>query len=583
MNHRTSPTLLVCCLAYALSSTTHGDSIRTVALSGSHAPGTPPGVTFDSFEFRYLGAIDSIGQTAFVARLAGTEVESSNDIGIWSEGGGGGLELVAREGDPALGMGPGVNFTYRLASIWFLQNVEATFNGLGQTAFYSTVDGNGVDATNDFGIWSQGGGGTLELVAREGDSAPDTGPGVNFEFSGPTGSVIRLNDLGQSAFYSRLTGTGVDSTNDSGIWSQGDGGGLSLVARKGDPAPGIGSGVNFGNLDYSPVLNSVGQTAFNAGLIGTGIDSTNNGSIWLEVSGGGLELVAREGDSAPGTGSGVVFGDDFFDSFSRVLLNDLGQTAFEATLTGTGVTRTNHVGIWSEGGGGGLELVARAGDPAPGAGPGVNFGNTPGFSPFFGSLRLNGLGQTAFNSRLVGIGVDSTNDYGIWAEGDNGLTLVAREGDPALGTDEGVVFGYSSPYGDSITNPFSVPVLNGVGGMVFGATLIGTGVDSTNNSGIWAQDPNGILTLIARKGDVIDVSDGPGSDFRTIAGLSFADGLGNESGHSTAFNDLGQLVFNASFTDGSSGVFVTNLVAVPEPGALALAVMGLLWSFSRRR
>jgi hypothetical protein len=42
---------------------------------------------------------------------------------------------------------------------------------------------------------------------------------------------------------------------------------------------------------------------------------------------------------------------------------------------------------------------------------------------------------------------------------------------------------------------------------------------------------------------------------------------------------LDQLAFRASFTDGSSGVFVSNRVAVPEPSSLllaALAAAGLL-------
>jgi hypothetical protein len=37
---------------------------------------------------------------------------------------------------------------------------------------------------------------------------------------------------------------------------------------------------------------------------------------------------------------------------------------------------------------------------------------------------------------------------------------------------------------------------------------------------------------------------------------------------------LGQVSFEARFTDGSSGVFVSNLVAVPEPaGAVPLALV----------
>jgi hypothetical protein len=50
-------------------------------------------------------------------------------------------------------------------------------------------------------------------------------------------------------------------------------------------------------------------------------------------------------------------------------------------------------------------------------------------------------------------------------------------------------------------------------------------------------------------------------DFRTLSDLNFATASGNSDGRSSGFNNLGQLVFWASFTDGSQGVFVSNAVA----------------------
>jgi hypothetical protein len=40
-----------------------------------------------------------------------------------------------------------------------------------------------------------------------------------------------------------------------------------------------------------------------------------------------------------------------------------------------------------------------------------------------------------------------------------------------------------------------------------------------------------------------------------------------------AFNDLGQFAFLATFTDGSSGIFVSNVAAIPEPNGLILATL----------
>ena len=90
-------------------------TLRTVAFSGTLAPGTPEGVLFSSFG---RPALNNAGQTAFVGSLTGTEVDRAFDSGIWSEGGGSGLALVAREGNEAPGTPEGVHFrslTTRLA------------------------------------------------------------------------------------------------------------------------------------------------------------------------------------------------------------------------------------------------------------------------------------------------------------------------------------------------------------------------------------------------------------------------------------------------------------------------------------
>ena len=83
-------------------------------------------------------------------------------------------------------------------------------------------------------------------------------------------------------------------------------------------------------------------------------------------------------------------------------------------------------------------------------------------------------------------------------------------------------------------------------------------MDFTNDRGIWATDTSGALQLIARTGDQLEVAPG---DFRTISDLDFVAATGNGDGRQSGFNNFGQLVFWASFTDGSQGVFVSNVVA----------------------
>ena len=283
----------------------------------------------------------------------------------------------------------------------------------------------------------------LRTVALSGQQVPGTDPGVIYDSFGAYydslfGAFFRgpvLNDAGQTAFRADLTGSGVSSTNNQGVWSEGSGS-LALVARTGSQAPGAPSGVNF-RIDptlelFSPVLNEAGQTAFYGGLTDGSV------GIWSEGS-GSLNLVARGGVQAPGAPAGVNL------SFSAGLdpfnldwpkLNDAGQTAFVGALTGAGVTTTNNWGVWSNGSGS-LDLVARAGDQAPGTPSGVNYGvSTVG--PAVGGL--NDAGQIALWANLAGSGVVGDQNFGVWSGGSGSLMLVTRSGDHAPGTPSGVNF-----------------------------------------------------------------------------------------------------------------------------------------------
>ena len=126
-----------------------------------------------------------------------------------------------------------------------------------------------------------------------------------------------------------------------------------IVAREGAVAPGVGAGVSFDDLnDVSPVINDLGQTAFSAGIAGVGVVDANDRGVWSEGT-GVLTVVAREGDQAPGAGTGVVFsevlvleipwypGDPFqVPAFLGTVINGVGQTAFAAAVSGPGVDDT---------------------------------------------------------------------------------------------------------------------------------------------------------------------------------------------------------------------------------------------------
>lgn len=476
-------------------------------------------------------------------------------------------------------------------------------NSAGQVSFKSILTGSGVDATNNLGLWSEGTG-SLNLVARRGGAATGTPTGVVFD--NILGHLI--NDAGQTAFRGQVAGVGADSSNDQGIWSEGSGS-LVLIAREGSSAPGTGAGAEFSSM-LNPLLNDAGQVAFRAELRGSSVHSNNRG-IWSEGP-GSLSLLARREFQAPGLDAGVNF-----DGLGIPVLNSLGQTAFLGNLNGTGINSLNDSAIWSEGSGS-LSIVAREGDSATGTGIGVVF---KGFAP---DVAINDAGHTAFLGLLVGTGVNSTNEVGMWSGVAGALELVWREGDAAPGTPDGTVFDGSdieeplinsqgeiafrgTVIGSGINsgrhkgiwtgvsgaldlvalegaeapgtstgvkfNSFNKPVLNGAGQTAFVGSITGTSINGANDVGIWATDPGGILVLIAREGDLFDVNDDPlAEDLRTISGLSMIPNTGGEDGRANPFNDAGQLALHLGFTDGSEGIFVAT---IPEPGALAVLGLGM--------
>ena len=539
--------------------------LRTVALTGQPAPGIEGDVAYGGFfpNGKYF-ALNNSGEVLFNAGVAGSGVGDSNSSGLWIKDRTGASRLIARAGDMAPGIGNSNVFSSN--DSLHLTLGKSRLNSSGHFVLSAAIAGPGVDSTNDQGIWVDRSGKGLELLVQEGSLAPGTDASSRF---GGLGFLTKIADDGAIIFSAGLTGPTVDGTNSFGLWRGRNENELELIFRSGQPAPDV-----LGATISRPVgiagisVNNRGQLALRGRLSGNGVSEDNDLAIWSEDSSGSLSIVAREGDSAAGINDGI------FDTLSSPTLNGKGHTAFAATLTGAGIDTTNDRGIWKEANGNPLTLVARTGEAAPGVDSGVVFsfiGSQGGFSGIAEPV-LNKLGQTAFHGFLVGSGIDSTNSSGIWSEGiGNGLSLVARAGESAPGTSDGVVF-------SSIQATTGLS-LNNRGQTAFTAHLQGPDIDETNNLGIWAQDRFGKLKLIVRKGDWIDIDDGSGVDLRQIRTIIMASGK-FENSPPTGFNDQGQVLFRAQFTDFTThGLFVSDAVAVPEPSSLMLLLGSVLSSF----
>jgi len=518
----------------AVASQNSDIQFNRIALTGDLAPGAGSAAFF---EFPFSSQPSSVGDFTFRASLQISEpgVDSSNDTGYWSYEGGA-LGLIAREGSEAPGTGGAV-----YESITSGKSTES-----GSIGFLGTlrVGSNGVNTLNDRGIWLKDGE-DAALIARKGGSAPGTGEA---KFDLLTAPLISSD--GTVTYFSslRVGDNGVDSTNDFGIWSYRDGV-HGLVAREGSVAPGT-AGAIFDTLGFATV-NPSGDVAFTSTLLtGTnGVDATNNGGVWMRTD-GVVDLVVRKGQAAPGV-NGAVFG-----TFVTPDINAVGDVVFTGAMQEGqgGVTTSNNHGIWARQDGT-LRLVAREGNDAPGT-FGADFGA-------FNRPVVNASGDIAFSGFLQNENnVFSFNDGGIWATRNGVLQLIAREDRDAPGT------------GGADFNIFGAPSLNALGDLSFSASLQTgeNGVDSSNNSGIWAYSSfDDEFKLIVRKGDLFDISQDPMiSDFRTISGI-----LGS------SLSDTGLLVFRLEFSDGIQGVFSTS-VPSPSSATALIASVGAL-TLRRRR
>jgi hypothetical protein len=189
----------------------------------------------------------------------------------------------------------------------------------------TNLAGTGVTLANDTAILAERGG-QLAVVAREGDPAPGAGGAA---FSSDV-YFARFNAEGRAAMTLPVAGSGVTTDNDTGIWSEASGP-LRLVAREGDPAPGAGDAARFAYF-ATPQLNSSGQTLFYAGVSDPG--STTYGSLWLDDA-GALTMLAKKGQFAPGFGPNAYFGVLYYDD--SLGINNAGDILFEARVYGTGL------------------------------------------------------------------------------------------------------------------------------------------------------------------------------------------------------------------------------------------------------
>lgn len=243
-----------------------------------------------------------------------------NEFAIWSIGPSGQLTKVARNGDAAPGF-EGMSFYLLSNSV-----TKPMVNSGGTYSFAGTAMG--AAGSGGSGIWSNRpdvvARGRGSLLARSGDPIATSSGQVSLGalFNGFSFKSHWLCEDGTVVFVAPLVGASINAQNNRAIFSDSARSGRQLVARGGEPVPGI-SGATFVNstLGSYVLTNARGDIAFLAQMAGPGLDDRNDHAIF-RYRNGHLEVAAREGQSIPST-DGYTLSD--LSWLERWMFNDQGQ------------------------------------------------------------------------------------------------------------------------------------------------------------------------------------------------------------------------------------------------------------------
>ncbi len=216
-----------------------------------------------------------------------------------------------------------------------------------------------------------------------------------------------------------------------------------------------------------------------------------------------------------------------FSDFGYSAINNNADTAFQGFMT-YGVPGSKIFGgVWTT-----LNGTTRLS-----AGIGASAPDTTLFSGI-GSPMLDDSRRMTFTGNLkVGFGgVTANSSAGIWQVASNGtITKIARAGGNATGANGTVYSTFDK-------------LVAGNGGVAFTGTLAGGSatVNSTNSTGLWAQDSSGNLVLVARTS---------ANPTPTLKSFTIFNAESGQNGQTRHFNNTGDLVLTATFGNGSAGIY----------------------------
>jgi hypothetical protein len=265
-----------------------------------------------------------LGHMTITASIRGSNVDQSNDRGIWSNREGP-LQLIFREGAAAPDLGQGV----------LIKDLFNSFpsNRHGQIVVGATLRDPGSTASEPQAVWTDANG-AFQAIAQTGGAVPGI-PGGRF---GTSFGRLAINDNGQIAIQSSVINPITPLESDATIWLWDAVTGFTQVLTTHEQVSSLPAGQFFqglGNLS----LNNRGQLMLATTLKGSGVNEFNEWVLAVINPDRSTTIVAREGDEIE-----IAPGDHrTFSSFFELSLggqygrlqsfNDNGQIAFIAKFT----------------------------------------------------------------------------------------------------------------------------------------------------------------------------------------------------------------------------------------------------------
>ncbi len=302
---------------------------RVAARQGNPAPGV-------KFDFRGMETRPVTAANGMIAFVGQTGPSDLSDRGIWV-GQPGNLEVAALRGEPAPG--------FDSSAAWH-QIRTPVMSDSGKIAFHAST-------TAGAGIFTKRSDHPVEALVTTGQRPPGLPASWSF---------VEFNRGTSISPDGRLVFSAAAQRNDAvlpGLWAQGESNDVRRVFFANDDLPGAPTNARARFVAH-PSMNTNGSIAFEAGFeYGGGITADNDAGIWVERN-EQIQLVAREGEPAPGLQDDVFL--KFGSGNPQSGLNSRDQIVFSTSLRGAGVNSDNDVALFGWDPAGGLMMIVRAGD-----------------------------------------------------------------------------------------------------------------------------------------------------------------------------------------------------------------------------